>query len=212
MSNSPKKRSKSPKKKVRNIQRKTSNSKKPVRMAKELADIYGSFNDLASFRAETGLSADDVPDIDALTVINSDMQEQKRIADQAQQRSHTAAQQNQFDRNEAASHRQKLENELHREKNTRQFYEKIVHPGSSYYTSDPLKSATQYLERQQLKREVREELERERREKIASRPLRRSSRSRSNSRKKKKVSKKSVTKRVNPKPKKKMKKPKKPKS
>lgn len=50
----------------------------------------GGFTDVNSFRAETGLTQDDISDIDVWRVINEDLQEQKRISEVARQKAETA--------------------------------------------------------------------------------------------------------------------------
>lgn len=50
----------------------------------------GGFTDVNSFRTETGLTQDDISDIDVWRVINEDLQEQRRISEAARQKAETA--------------------------------------------------------------------------------------------------------------------------
>ena len=56
-------------------------SKKHSPRYKKLHSKFGGFHDLASFRAETGLTVNDISDVDAQQVILEDLKEQQRIAE-----------------------------------------------------------------------------------------------------------------------------------
>ena len=122
----------------------------------------GGFHDLDSFRAETGLGADDLSDVDALRVINEDIREQKRIADKEKQqlleekrRIETASQ----------TEKQRLENELINTRASKASLERETELERTRRLLNPFSSPSSisdYLAKERLKQEVKDEIARER--------------------------------------------------
>lgn len=111
----------------------------------------GGFTDLASFRAETGLSPADLSDQDAFNVINEDMREQKRIADQDAMKAQAERDAARAEAQRLSQSKSQIEQELAKEKN------KLP----SFTTFDLLKSPSSmndYMTREYLKGKIRNEI------------------------------------------------------
>lgn len=132
--------------------------------SKQLNAEYGGFHDLPTFRAESGLTDVDISDVDALRVINEDMQEQKRIADAERnkaQQERAAAQQEraaaQQERDNARVSKLETERVLEAEKAKRRLVDNVLLPiGFNGTIAD-------YYAKEKLKQEVKDDLLREQR-------------------------------------------------
>jgi hypothetical protein len=125
------------------------------RLRSQIHDAYGGFNDLASFRTELGIPPEDLDDVHALTIINGDMAEQKRIAENkartaAEEKARLAAE---LDATKQA--RTNAERELELERNRRL----SANNPRSIWESPGLMS--DFLVKEKLKQEVRDDLWRE---------------------------------------------------
>jgi hypothetical protein len=135
----------------------------------DIVDAYGGFHDLATFRAETGLTSAEVPDSDAWTAINGDLLEQKRIAerDRAQSLAKMNEEKNrlQEERNRlsseisnAKSAKSNAENQLEYERNRRNNSWGTVSILDPYRSSSSL---SDYIAKEKIKQELKEEMQNE---------------------------------------------------
>lgn len=139
----------------------------------------GGFHDLPSFRAETGVTQEELSDEDAYKLLYEDAKQQKEVAMREEK---TKQQRLADEKKQVESERQRLRQQLsnrydvnikhdnlarqhdilrheyNKERGKRQLYESVLNP---YYTTDPTTAAAQYIQRENLKKEIKRELEEE---------------------------------------------------
>ena len=125
----------------------------------------GGFNDLVSFRAETGLTEAEISDNDAIRLITDDMREQVRISQKErddikrQQQQLQTQLNNQYDivlqRDELSRQKSLMANELEKKKREADLYKNLV---GTYYGTDPLSAAVDYVQRKRLKEDIKRKL------------------------------------------------------
>ncbi len=125
----------------------------------------GGFHDLKTFREETGLTPDDISDQEAYQVLFEDMKEQKRISDKSKhdeeekrrrvERNNNMQLYNQFEMGQKMSDLARenfiLKNNLAPKKKS------ILEMLDAYETGD-VNDIYKHLQRERLKREIKEEL------------------------------------------------------
>lgn len=149
-----------------------------------LHEVYGSFTDLPSFRAETGLTEDDIKNEDALKVISEDAQEQIRLKELEKKKLEDKLRDESLRAHEAAQKAKIAEQELalERYKPKTTFITDLSRDG--YLSPNDLQK---YLEKERIKKELKQELEEERKLKalhrraFAKSSVKRQSRSKSKS-------------------------------
>jgi hypothetical protein len=129
---------------------------------KQVQAEYGGFNDLASFRSETALTPEDISDVDALKVINQDMQEQVRITnlEKAKEREEKARLSNEL--GNVRSAKSNIERELDNEKRNKI----VINPLAPILPLDPFRSPSNmadYYARERLKQEIKDDFARDQR-------------------------------------------------
>jgi hypothetical protein len=125
-------------------------------LSNELASEYGGFNDLPSFRAESGLTQADISDVDALRVINEDMQEQVRIANVEKSKEQQERNKLSSELSNVRSAKANTDRELENEKARRGLYDPLGPFRSPSTMAD-------YYAKERLKQEVRDDLARDHR-------------------------------------------------
>lgn len=162
-----------------------------------IADIYGAFHDVASARRELEIGAE-IDDADVARMVDEDLGQRAMEADRkyqaAEQKARDADNRIQEANRRAQEAEQKARNEeqsriarqqeLETERIRRRAYENVLDPFGNAVTIasvygrpyDPL-STVKYLEKERLKKEVKDELANERKWKAASRTPRSKSRS-----------------------------------
>lgn len=146
--------------------------KKSSKLSRELAAEYGGFNDVQSFRAETDLTPADISDAKILEVIAADAQEQAKAANREKQRlldEKRQLEQKVREADQLKTNKALLESELAAEKNKRMLYENLASPYK--FTIGNPNAYAEYLAKERLKKEVKDELEEEKKLKRALRSM-----------------------------------------
>lgn len=150
---------------------------------RRIKDIkFGAFTDLASFRAETGLTAEEVPDADVWAAINGDLQEQKRIADNEKKRALEERQRLDAEKRQAQADKARYENELMSAKAQKNLleselnYQKYRKPTINILEPFPRPVLSDYWTRERIKQDLRDELAFEKRKEQEQKAIARSAR------------------------------------
>ncbi len=125
----------------------------------------GGFHDLQSFRAETGLNPDDINDQEVYQVLYEDMKEQKRIADknkQEEEEKRRRAEKNNnlqvYNQYEMGQKMSDLARENFMLKNNLMPKKKSILEMLEDYETGNVNDVYRHLQRERLKKEIKEEL------------------------------------------------------
>lgn len=144
---------------------------------------FGAFHDLATFRAETGLTEAEVPDQDAWAAINGDLQEQKRIADSEKKKAVEEKQRIDEERRRIQNEKAQYESELNRTKAQKNMleselnYEKYRKPTVNLLAPMARPVLDDYWTRERIKQDLRDEMALEKRKEQEQKAIARSARS-----------------------------------